>query len=77
MQAERRASDLTNDQVATPSNAQQDSFEATYKELRKWADVKASKYGTLSVIREIRSNRPGTALKVCCLILLTVDQRYA
>ncbi|KMT16382.1 hypothetical protein BVRB_3g055270 [Beta vulgaris subsp. vulgaris] len=64
LKAERRASDLTNDQVATPSNAQQDSFEATYKELRKWADVKASKYGTLSVIREIRSNRPGTALKV-------------
>ncbi|GAB2222014.1 hypothetical protein Drorol1_Dr00013211 [Drosera rotundifolia] len=41
-----------------------DLFEENFKELRKWADVKSSKYGTLSVIRERRSGRVGTALKV-------------
>ncbi|GAB2228969.1 hypothetical protein Droror1_Dr00023103 [Drosera rotundifolia] len=34
-----------------------DLFEENFKEPRKWADVKSSKYRTLSVIRERRSGR--------------------
>ncbi|XP_021765110.1 tripeptidyl-peptidase 2-like [Chenopodium quinoa] len=64
LKAERKAEDLASDQVGAPPESHQNSFEATYKELRKWADVKSSKYGTLSVIRERRSKRLGTALKV-------------
>ncbi|KAL2920688.1 Tripeptidyl-peptidase 2 [Bienertia sinuspersici] len=64
LKAERAAAGMASDQTGTPSDAQQDLFEATYKELRKWADVKSSKYGILSVIREKRSKRLGTALKV-------------
>lgn len=41
-----------------------DVFEANFKELKKWVDVKSSKYGTLSVIHERRRGRLGTALKV-------------
>lgn len=41
-----------------------DLFEENFKELKKWADVKSSKYGLLSVIRERQSGRLGTALKV-------------
>ncbi|KAM7499661.1 hypothetical protein LguiA_024075 [Lonicera macranthoides] len=38
-------------------------FEENFKELKKWVDVKSSKYGTLLVIREQRSGRLGSALK--------------
>lgn len=31
----------------------------------KWVDAKSAKYGTLTVLREKRCGRPGTALKVC------------
>ncbi|XP_047329580.1 tripeptidyl-peptidase 2 isoform X2 [Impatiens glandulifera] len=41
----------------------QDLFEVNFKELKKWVDLKSSKYGTLLVIREKRSGRFGTALK--------------
>ena len=41
-----------------------DLFEENFKELRKWVDLKSSKYGTLLVIRERRCGRLGTALKV-------------
>jgi tripeptidyl-peptidase-2 len=40
-----------------------DKFEENFKELKKWVDVKNSKYGTLLVTRERRSGRLGTALK--------------
>jgi hypothetical protein len=33
--------------------------------LVKWVDAKSAKYGTLTVLREKRCGRPGTALKVC------------
>jgi hypothetical protein len=33
--------------------------------LIKWVDAKSAKYGTLTVLREKRCGRPGTALKVC------------
>ncbi|CAA7390916.1 unnamed protein product [Spirodela intermedia] len=39
-------------------------FEENFKELKKWVDVKSSKYGMLSVIRERKSGRIGTALKI-------------
>jgi tripeptidyl-peptidase-2 len=41
-----------------------DVFEENYKELIKWVDAKSAKYGTLTVLRERRCGRPGTALKV-------------
>ncbi|RCV07666.1 hypothetical protein SETIT_1G263600v2 [Setaria italica] len=41
-----------------------DIFEENYKELIKWVDAKSAKYGTLTVLRERRCGRPGTALKV-------------
>lgn len=41
-----------------------DSFEQNFKELRKWVDVKSSKYGLLLVMHEKRCGRLGTALKV-------------
>ncbi|CAN6252649.1 unnamed protein product [Urochloa humidicola] len=41
-----------------------DIFEENYKELIKWVDAKSTKYGTLTVLRERRCGRPGTALKV-------------
>lgn len=48
-----------------------DKFEENFKELQKWVDIKSSKYGTLYVLRERRTGRTGTALKVnlhylCC-----------
>lgn len=41
-----------------------DLFEQNFKELRKWVDVKPSKFGLLLVLRERRCGRLGTALKV-------------
>ncbi|KAJ3680504.1 hypothetical protein LUZ60_016782 [Juncus effusus] len=41
-----------------------DKFEENYKEISKWADIKSSKYSMLLIIRERRSGRLGTALKV-------------
>lgn len=41
-----------------------DLFEENFRELKKWVNVKSSKYGTLLVIRERRCGRPGAALKV-------------
>lgn len=43
---------------------QSDLFEENYKELKKWVDVKSSKYGMLSVMRERRKGRIGMALKI-------------
>jgi hypothetical protein len=41
-----------------------DKFEETYAELRKWADVNSPKYLLLTVKREKRAGRLGSALKV-------------
>ncbi|KAL8148295.1 hypothetical protein AgCh_005606 [Apium graveolens] len=51
-------------------NARQDLFEENFKELMKWVELKNSKYGTLLVLREQRSGRLGTALKVLLSSLL-------
>ncbi|XP_048229293.1 tripeptidyl-peptidase 2 isoform X2 [Ricinus communis] len=56
--------DRTDDKSAVGAAGQADLFEENFKELRKWVDVKSSKYGTLLVIRERRRRRLGTALKV-------------
>lgn len=45
-------------------SSQKDKFEENYRELTKWVDVKLSKFCTLTVLREKRLSRPGTALKV-------------
>ncbi|WKA07238.1 hypothetical protein VitviT2T_025087 [Vitis vinifera] len=55
--------DKTDDQSA-PESTQPDLFEENFKELKKWVDIKSSKYGTLWVVRERRCGRLGTALKV-------------
>ncbi|XP_064990083.1 tripeptidyl-peptidase 2-like isoform X2 [Musa acuminata AAA Group] len=41
-----------------------DIFEETLKELKKWVDIKSTKYCMLLVVRERRCGRLGTALKV-------------
>ncbi|XP_019427274.1 PREDICTED: tripeptidyl-peptidase 2-like isoform X2 [Lupinus angustifolius] len=41
-----------------------DLFEENFNELKKWVDVKCTKYGILLVTNERRSQRLGTALKV-------------
>lgn len=48
------------------SSGQSDQFEENFKEIKKWVDIKSSKYAMLSVLRERRSGRLGTALKVLC-----------
>ncbi|XP_075649197.1 tripeptidyl-peptidase 2 isoform X1 [Castanea sativa] len=55
--------EITRDQSQPESGVQPDLFEDNFKELKKWVDVKSSKYGTLLVLRERRSGRLGTALK--------------
>ncbi|KAI8029953.1 Tripeptidyl-peptidase 2 [Camellia lanceoleosa] len=55
--------DRTNDKSVPESNTLPDLFEENIKELKKWVDVKSSKYATLLVIRERRCGRLGTALK--------------
>lgn len=62
----------TADQSAPVSDAHPDLFEENFKELKKWADIKSSKYGTLLVMRERRCGRFGTALKVCFAMKLTL-----
>ncbi|XP_019058062.1 PREDICTED: tripeptidyl-peptidase 2-like [Tarenaya hassleriana] len=46
------------------SGGRKDLFEENFKELMKWVDVKSSKFGKLSVLREKRLSRLGIALKV-------------
>ncbi|CAN4085902.1 unnamed protein product [Withania somnifera] len=50
--------------TASDSDVQTDMFEENFKELKKWVDLKSSKYGILSVLRERHHGRLGTALKV-------------
>ncbi|KAG2242730.1 hypothetical protein Bca4012_014186 [Brassica carinata] len=49
---------------AEVGSSQKDKFQENFKELTKWVDVKSSKFGTLTVLREKRLSRLGTALKV-------------
>ncbi|KAK1307536.1 hypothetical protein QJS10_CPA09g01678 [Acorus calamus] len=49
---------------ASPPVDQPDKFEENFKELKKWVDVKSSKYSMLVVVHERRCKRPGTTLKV-------------
>ncbi|XP_010255392.1 PREDICTED: tripeptidyl-peptidase 2 [Nelumbo nucifera] len=62
--ASTEASDQARQESAPDSGKQQDLFEENFKELKRWVDVQSSKYGMLSVVRERRSGRLGTALKV-------------
>ncbi|KAF5457840.1 hypothetical protein F2P56_021917 [Juglans regia] len=62
-----KASDLASSDakdVDKTSDIRPDVFEENFKELKRWVDVKSSKYGTLLVLHERRSGRLGTALKV-------------
>lgn len=49
---------------AQGTDKQPDLFEENFRELKKWVDIKSSKYCLLLVIHEERSGRLGTALKV-------------
>ena len=50
--------------LSSPVEQETDMFEETYAELRKWADVNSPKYLLLTVKREKRAGRLGSALKV-------------
>ena len=52
------------DEQSAHDGSHPDLFEENFKELKKWVDVKSTKYGILLVTRERRSQRLGTALKV-------------
>lgn len=59
------------EKIVSPSDVDdmKDLFEENYEEFRKWADVFSPKYGFLTIVRERRSKRLGTALKVLSKIL--------
>ena len=63
----------TGDQSAVGSDIQSDLFEDNFKELKKWVDLESSKYGTISVLRERRCGRLGTALKVFSFVIILVE----
>ncbi|KAL3696139.1 hypothetical protein R1sor_010215 [Riccia sorocarpa] len=48
---------------SSPRDEKVDEFEEDFKELRKWVDVASPKYSLLSVKREKRAGRLGTAIK--------------
>jgi len=56
--------DVDSEKSADGGGSHTDLFEENFLELKKWVDVKSSKYGILTVTRERRSKRLGTALKV-------------
>lgn len=60
---EERVDIGTDAQTASHTVIRPEIFEENFNELRKWVDIKSSKYGTLLVIRERRCGRLGTALK--------------
>ncbi|GAU24998.1 hypothetical protein TSUD_292090 [Trifolium subterraneum] len=68
LDATERAKDVDSEQ-STDGSSHPDLFEENFLELKKWVDVKSSKYGILTVTRERRSKRLGTALKVLCDII--------
>ena len=76
MQEGEKVVDEEGNQGASETDAKSDLFEDNFKELKKWVDVKSSKYGTLVVIRERRSGRLGTALKVLLFFLRMVLSNY-
>ncbi|KAL5069857.1 hypothetical protein RYX36_020744 [Vicia faba] len=51
------------DEQSKDNGVHPDSFDENFKELKKWVDVKCTKYGILLVTHERRSQRLGTALK--------------
>jgi tripeptidyl-peptidase-2 len=63
LDATERTKDVDSEQ-STDGGSHPDLFEENFLELKKWVDVKSSKYGILTVTRERRSKRLGTALKV-------------
>ncbi|KAF7813180.1 tripeptidyl-peptidase 2-like isoform X1 [Senna tora] len=60
----KKSVDQTDEPSIPEDGSQTDLFEENFGELKKWVDVKSSKYGILFVTREKRSQRLGTALKV-------------
>ncbi|KAK2367082.1 tripeptidyl-peptidase [Trifolium repens] len=68
LDATERTKDVDSEQ-STDGGSHPDLFEENFLELKKWVDVKSSKYGILTVTRERRSKRLGTALKVLCDII--------
>lgn len=58
--------------VDKTSDIQPDVFEENFTELKRWVDMKSSKYGTLLVLHERRSGRLGIALKVFFFTIFVV-----
>nr|KYP74790.1 Tripeptidyl-peptidase 2 [Cajanus cajan] len=54
----------TDEQSKDDGGVHPDLFEENFNELKKWVDVKCTKYGILLVTNERRNQRLGTALKV-------------
>ena len=52
------------DEQSKDDDIHPDLFDENFKELKKWVDVKCTKYGILLVTHEKRNQRLGTALKV-------------
>ena len=69
LDATESAKEDVNSEQSTKGGSYADLFEENFQELTKWVDVKSSKYGILTVTRERRAKRLGTALKVLCDII--------
>ncbi|XP_058082097.1 tripeptidyl-peptidase 2 [Magnolia sinica] len=57
-------SERTTEKSVPESHDASDTFEQNFKELKKWVDVKSSKYAMLLMLHEKRCGRLGTALEV-------------
>ncbi|KAL7003416.1 tripeptidyl-peptidase II Tpp2 [Sarracenia purpurea var. burkii] len=64
LKGEKASTEGANVLDRTDDKSVPDLFEENFIEIKKWVDVKSSKYGTLSVIHERRRGRLGIALKV-------------
>ncbi|KAH0452237.1 hypothetical protein IEQ34_019536 [Dendrobium chrysotoxum] len=60
------AKQVNREEQSPTMSGQLDDFEENFKELKKWVDVKSSKYCMLVVVWERRNQRLGTALKALC-----------
>ncbi|KAL0907669.1 hypothetical protein M5K25_022092 [Dendrobium thyrsiflorum] len=59
-----QAKQVNREEQSPTISGQLDDFEENFKELKKWVDVKSSKYCMLVVVWERRNQRLGTALKL-------------
>ena len=75
--AKKSVDPKTDEQSASEEKTQPDLFEENFDELKKWVNVKSSKYGILLVTRERRRRRLGTALKVTFVTKLELIHQFS